>query len=59
MITINKGNPAKKTGIHPDASTISAVPRSGCLKIRKLQLKIATSTTNQSLIARLLWFLVK
>jgi hypothetical protein len=28
---INKGNPAKKTGMHPEANTINEVPRSGCL----------------------------
>ena len=50
IIKISKGNPAKKTGIHPDASTINAVPKSGCLKIRKLLLRIATNTTNQSFI---------
>ena len=50
IIKISKGNPAKKTGIQPDASTINAVPKSGCLKIRKLLLKIATSTTTQSFI---------
>ena len=27
----NKGNPAKKTGMHPEANTINEVPRSGCL----------------------------
>ena len=56
---MEKGKPQRKTGIQPEIKTIIAVPKSGSLKIRKLQIKIASITINQSLINGFICFLVK
>ena len=56
---IIKGSPAKRTGIQPEANTIKAVPKSGCLYIRKLHKKIADRVISQSLRASFLWPRVK
>ena len=59
MTNIDKGNPAKKTGIKPEEKTIIAVPKSGCLKIRMLHIDMAVITTIQSLYEGLICLRVK